>query len=207
MTSSLRARVLYTVLACVALTSAGTLAAADGGSVDEVHACILPDTAGPGDANVRIVAADASCPAGSTPAHWPATEGSADPSTGLDVPTDAQAQADGIPTPKSRGVLKVYGRLGIKVNKTKTVSKTTPESDFDFLQAAVGCPNTHPFRYAGGLEVIETHPELPDFSYSVVFNNPLGLHGWNAAVSRFPAGFSRPWQLKVSVVCMKAVAG
>lgn len=183
--------------AAVGVLAGGAVVWGDGGDASLVHACILPDTAGP--ANARIVGENEPCAAEQTPRHWSIQGPSGAQGPPGDVTANAVADASKVPGLKppsvkpSRGLLK---KLKIKPGSTKTVKKAVGPNLNPQKGAEVFCPPTHPKFVTGGASM---DPPAGQALYQVLVNHQWGP-GWRALILRLGGG---PWKLTVSVTCKK----
>ena len=179
--------VLFTV-------SMPAIVSADGGQTDLIHACLLPHETG---SNVVIIGASESCPGGTTALHWPAV-----------TPDPPEAESPEVPptrpptSPKIKK--KLYGPAAIRIQKTKTVSKTLGPSNEYTKELTVSCTASHPYAVTGHSEVVE-----PQLFGKPVLSHPVGLHAWYAVHNGYASScsvfgcFQQPasWTMKLSVTC------
>jgi hypothetical protein len=201
------------IAAIAAALAAGTAVWADGGDPDQVHACV--DTVDTSRPNVIVVAPGESCPAGTTPVHWPASAAGAVPNFNApdELAVDSGSVADSA-IPKKGVVKKLYKPLGVLLGKEKTVTKefgpaqADPFAPASSLTGTTACPASHPLRISGGYEVVEPPFGVP-FAFSVWNNSPIGSHAWSTTIAALGGKFTGTgiqlavFSLKVSATCVK----
>lgn len=174
------------------------IVSADGGQTELIHACLLPDAVGP---NVMIVGPNESCPGGNSPLHWPATTENQPEVESPEIPPPSEQSTQAPPKVKK----KLYGPAGIRLQKTKTVSKTLgPSQDFT-KDLTVSCTASHPYAVTGYSEVLE-----PQYEGKTYLSHAVAWHAWRAVQQGYQlncflnikcVAVQVPWTMKLTVTC------
>jgi hypothetical protein len=216
--ASIRGYVFGVISTVLLLTLSGSATvSADGGQQDLIHACVLPIVDG---GNLKVVGANDACPDGSTPLHWAGP--SLEPPGETAPPPEPDAPSGGSGAPSNKVSKRLYGTFGIKIKKTKSVTKTLGPSVSTWKELTVSCPGSAPFAVSGEADADLHEQGGVEVDHWSEVSSPVGWHAWNVKLRAyktiygftapngaklFPAQVETNWTLILTVECAKLAKG